>query len=320
MFALLSLQSERRLVYSFYSCTLGMTRLLISFEMQNVRIDDGDWLLKRRPLRFEWLALLALKRRIQSGNYAWVNIEDVGKLPSWRGKRKQDIGIYVKRYLESLRGISELTVSARAQWRGPYRLEAAPLSIEFDLPIREVEKRLDLTARSDLSPSREELLRFTPLFIRGIWLIFQGRLKASRKNEDSAYKRFMGLTADSSYRPTLRLLACLAAADVQHRLGQFRGARQALRDYAALLRRTPDLSLRAQYYLKLAWADQRSSTGTRSDRAVNASLNRAQIFAENSARFARRTQRGIPDQEAPPYGGCRFVRIGFAGSPHCGQI
>lgn len=260
-----------------------MARLLISFEMQNVRIDEGDWLFKRRqPLRFEWLALLALKRRTLSGDYAEVTIEEIGRLPTWRGKPKDDIGTYIGRYLESLRRVSGIRVIARARWRGPYRLDASPLSIEFDIPIREVQKRLRFTSRSDPSPRREELLRFTPSFIRAVWLVFQGKLKPARKNADSAYQRFMALTEDPSYSPTLRLLACLAAADVRHRLGQFRGARNALRDYVGLLRQTPDLSLKAQYYLKLAWAYQRSSSGRQSDRAVEAHLSKAQFCAENS--------------------------------------
>ena len=260
-----------------------MAQLLISFETQNVRVDGGEWLFGRRqPLRFEWLALLALKRRTLSGDYAWVSIEEVGKLPSWRGKPKDDIGTYIGRYLESLRGVDGFTINTRSRWRGPYRLDAPALSVEFDVPIPEVKKRLRLVSRSDTSPKRDELLRFTPSFIRAVWLVFQGRLKPPRKNADSAYQRFMSLTDDSSYSPTLRLLACLAGADVQHRLGQFRGARTTLQDYASLLRQTPDLSLKAQYYLKLAWAHQRSSTGTQSNRAVEACLNKAQLFAEQS--------------------------------------
>lgn len=260
-----------------------MPRLLVSFEMQNVRLDEDGWLFKRRqPLRFEWLALLAFKRRVLAGDYSLATIEEIRKLPSWRGKSKKDIGLYIGRYLESLRGLRGLRVIAQAQWRGPYRLDAPPLSIEFDIPLRQVQKYLRITSRSDPAPHREELLRFTPSFIRAIWLVFQGRLKQPRKNSDSAYRRFMGLTDDSSYSPTLRLLACLAAADVQHRIGQFLGARKALQDYARLMRQTPDLSLKAQYYLKLAWAYQRSTSSKQSDRAVEACLSKAQSYAESS--------------------------------------
>jgi tetratricopeptide (TPR) repeat protein len=50
----------------------------------------------------------------------------------------------------------------------------------------------------------------------------------------------------------------------------------------SILHSSRDQSLKAQFYLKLAWALQRASTGRRSDRAVESALIRARSYAENS--------------------------------------
>src|SRR5881409_251691 len=72
---------------STVSVDFNMARLFISFDKQNLRIAADDWIFGRRQvMRFEWLALLALKRRTLPGDYAWVSLEEVAQLPSWKGR------------------------------------------------------------------------------------------------------------------------------------------------------------------------------------------------------------------------------------------
>jgi hypothetical protein len=263
-----------------------MAKLLVSFEKQNLRLGNGRWLFKRRQtMRFEWLALLAFKRLTIQGDQAWVTWEEIARLPSWSGRPRHHIVTYVGRYLESPELSRAKLIAARTMWAGPYRLCTDALSVGFDIPVFEVRKRLQLRPRPTSAAKREELLEFALSYTRAQWLYFQGRLieqPLKKVTGDSAFEMLMGISRVRSYGPTLRLLALLSAVDVLYRLGSFGYARQALLQNASLLRRTPDLSLKARFYLKLAWAYQRASTGRRSDRAVEAALREGASHAENS--------------------------------------
>jgi hypothetical protein len=39
-------------------------------------------------MRFEWLALLAINRRVKQADEAWTTLAEVGHLPAWTGKAK----------------------------------------------------------------------------------------------------------------------------------------------------------------------------------------------------------------------------------------
>lgn len=263
-----------------------MTKLLISFEKRNVRLQTGRWLFRRKwPQRFEWFALLAYQRSIMPPDQAWVTLEEIARLPSWRGKSRHDAGTIVGRYLQSAELQRNRLVSARTKWSGPYQLIPDPLSIEFDLPLFEIRTRLQLREQPASGAQREALIRFAHSFARAQWFFFRGRLTRKTSKDTSgrnAHEVLLRMTEDSSYSPALQFLALLAAVDVLFRLGRFQAARRTLLANQARMRRVRDWTLRARFYLKLAWAYQRGSSGKRSDHAVEGALQKADFYARNS--------------------------------------
>jgi len=231
-----------------------MPRLLFSFEERNVRLGDGNWLfLRGHAMRFEWLALLAYRRITTPDDRAWVAAGDVARLPSWSGRDQRHIANNIGRYLRSPELGSSDLVTTGGIWSGPYRLNASAVDVAFDIPTREVRRRLQL--REQLAPptERKNLLRFTACFVRAHWLVFRGRLRRGGSTEargDTAYKLFTDLIRERAYGPTLRLSACLSAADVLHRLGRFKEAREMLTEHSRLAQSVPDLLLRAQFHLR----------------------------------------------------------------------
>jgi len=157
--------------------------VLLSFEQQNIRLGNAWLFSNRQVMRFEWLALLALKRISVPADQAWVTLEDIGRLPLWAGKMKHHIRTNIGRYL----GAPELTrrhlVDTPSRWTGPYRFVAGPLLIEFDIPVTEVKKRLRVRD-GRTATSRKKLLRFTASYTRSQYLLFQGRLLASENGDD----------------------------------------------------------------------------------------------------------------------------------------
>jgi tetratricopeptide (TPR) repeat protein len=261
-----------------------MGNILISFKDQNVGLGGGRWLFKRsQTMRFEWLALLGFKRLTAPGDQAWVTLQEIARLPSWKGRKASHIGTNVGRYLQSPELSATRLVSEQTKWAGPYRLAPDALAVEFDLPLAEVRQRLRLDLRPPSATERLAMIRYTGLYVRARWLGFKGFLNrgSTGSTGDTAYEKLMRMADDRSYGSTLRLLACLSAVEVQYRLGQIRAARRTLVDNAYLVRGTPDASLKARYYLELAWAHQRSSTGKLSDRRVGAALGKANFYAEN---------------------------------------
>ena len=263
-----------------------MPKLLISFEKRNVRLQTGRWLFKREwPMRFEWIALLAYKQVNMPADQTWVELEEIARLPSWGGKSRHDTSTNVGRYLQSSELRKSSLVTALTKWSGPYRLNADALSTEFDIPLLEVRNRLRIRTQPTSIARRAALIRFTHSFARAQWLVFQGRLERKRQEGstgNNAYQMLMRMTEDRSYTPSLQLLALLSAVDVLFRLGRFQAARRTLFNYRHRLREVGDSSLRARFYVKLAWAFQRGSSGIRSDRAVEAALELATFHAQNS--------------------------------------
>lgn len=262
-----------------------MAKIFISFAEKNVRLGRGNWLFKRQwPQRFEWMALLAYRRLTEAPDQAWVELEEIGRLPSWHGKSRHDTSTYVGRYLGSAELRQGRIVGALTKWSGPYRLCADQLSIEFDIPLWEVPNRLQLRPQVSSGARRAALLRFAHSFSRAQRLIFRGRI-APRSPGDrtvNAYELLMSLTGDRSYTPTLQFLALLAGVDVLFRLGRFQVARHTLTTNQGRLRHVPDSALHARFYLKLAWALQRGSSGKRADSATGTMLHKADFHAQKS--------------------------------------
>jgi tetratricopeptide (TPR) repeat protein len=236
-------------------------------------------------MRFEWFALLAYKRVAFPGDQAWVSLEEIARLPSWKGRPRHHVATNVGRYLQS-RALTKSPVSISGNtWSGPYRLDLDPLTISFDITRTEVQQRLHLHYESEATKKKEKMLEFTVWYVRAQRLFFRGRLSSQtdRKAQlsDSAFEKLRVMAEDKQYTVTLRLVACLAAVEVLFRLGKIRAARETLKQNQQLLRRVADQSLRAQFYLKVAWARQRASSGAESNRAVESALARASAYAEN---------------------------------------
>jgi hypothetical protein len=115
--------------------------------------------------------------------------------------------------------------------------------------------------------------------------MFRGKLirhRTAPKDEDSAYRRLLGLAADKFFNPHLRLVARLGAVQVLFRVGQFKLARTILLEDSPLLHKTSDRELKAQFYLALAWSYQRAASGAASDRAVVRAINTGTGYAKTS--------------------------------------
>lgn len=236
-------------------------------------------------MRFEWIALMAYKRLVVPGDQAWVSLEEIARLPSWGGKSRHDTSTDVGRYLQSAELKRFLLVTAQTNWSGPYRLSVDALSIEFDLSLLEVRNRLQLRPQPASTAGRAALIRFTHSFARAQRLFFQGKLERKRREDppaENAYEILMRMTEESSYSPALRFLALLSAVDILFRLGRYRAARLTLMSHRNRLRHIDDGSLKARFHLKVAWALQRGSSGIRSDRLVEAALQKANFSAQNS--------------------------------------
>jgi tetratricopeptide (TPR) repeat protein len=260
-----------------------MRKVLVSFEQRNVYLNKSWLFSSRQVMRFEWLALLALKRVSVAPDQAWVSIEEIGRLPHWTGKAKHHVSTNVGRYLCAPEFVRKQLVDMRSPWAGPYRFIPGSPLIRFDIPVAEVKKRLRVRDARPVT-DRERLFSFTGSFTRAQYLVFRGKLipAPQRKNAESAYEILMRLANSQRFTPTLRLLARLNAAQVFFRLGQFGAARNMLVETSPLARRVADRGLKAQFYLALAWSYQRASTGAVSDRQVEEALGRAAACAEDS--------------------------------------
>jgi tetratricopeptide (TPR) repeat protein len=255
-------------------------QILVSFTDRRVRF--GRKTLFRTPLQSEFFALLALTRLTSPADQAWISLDQIERLPSWKGKRKHDISTNVGRYLQSID--AKRLIESRTTWGGPYRLSANPLSVAFDVSLDTARKRLRLSSKQPTEPTRDATLQFTRSYARAQWLFFRGRLirHGDQIAADDAYGALMQMIEHREFGVSFRLLAMISAADVLYRLGRFRVAREALQANRILARQAADLSLKARYHLSLAWAYQRSSSGLASDRAVKAALAKGTFYAENS--------------------------------------
>ncbi len=262
-----------------------MAEIHVAFNEQNVRFGGSRWIFSRvRLMRFEWLALLALKRFDEAADQGWVSIEEISRLPNWSGRSHHHVVTNVGRYLQAFEHQGINIVRAETRWAGPYRLDVKRDNITFDLPVIEAERRLGLWHWPAIS-TRETLLRFTPHYARAQWLLSQGRLATAGPRlqfQEGAYRRLVGLVEDGRYGPRLRAIAWLAAVQVLFQLGRFDRARRTLGEYRRLLRRARDNALTAQYFLALAWSHQRAASGRSADRETLAALRSASAYSERA--------------------------------------
>lgn len=180
-----------------------MAELLISFAQQNLQVGKR-WLFKRcERMRFEWLALLALKRTTEAPDQSWITLKEIAKLPSWRGKSRHHIATNVGRYLQSRELKESGLVDAGSVWSGPYRLNLSSASVKFDLPRFQVMKALQIRGVEPTSRKRRDLLEFTLAYTRAYYLMFQGRLSATREHpaRDNAYDRLAKAGGKYTMRP-----------------------------------------------------------------------------------------------------------------------
>jgi hypothetical protein len=260
-------------------------RLLISFAKQSVWFDGQKLFPTHQRMRFEWFALLAYKRVNQPSDQSSVSASEIARLPSWRGRGQRHIRINVGRYLRSTELARTALVVADKPWAGPYKLDVQALSIRFDVPLNSARQKLNLDVCDEPMSQREELLRFALLYARAQSLFFRGSLLPHAKENGpkiNARDLLMSLVRSKSYNPTLRSLACLAAAELQYRIGDIAEGLRILFANERLFKGTPDLSIKAQFYLKQAWRYQRASSGKTSDREVKRALGKAAAVASAS--------------------------------------
>jgi tetratricopeptide (TPR) repeat protein len=253
-------------------------RFVVNFEKQNIRLGASRWLLSGQTrMRFEWLALLALRQKEEAGDLGWVSANEIARLPAWSGRSRHHIVTNVGRYLNWLDRREIKVVQAESGWAGPYRLNVRADAIVFDIPIEAASRRLG-RQQFHAAPSREILHSFVFRYTRAESLFFQGKLAGiggRSRGVKSAQGRLLAMLDDLSYGPRLRAIALLGAVQVLFQLGRLRFARETLERYRSLLTASRDNALIARYYLALAWSHQRESSGAAADKATLSALRNA---------------------------------------------
>ena len=252
--------------------------LLVSITERNIEVRSKHYSFPRRhALRFEWFALLAYKRKAQSGGDGWVSIEQIQALPLWKGKTKHHVGTNVGRYIEDLEKTGLRLIEARSQWRGPYRLSVPPSEIGFDLSMSRVARYLGEFRRARLN--RTDLYYFTQTYCRAISLYLQGRLSASsrtrKRQQANALGKLLELSRDTALDARLRLMTNLAAARVLDSLGRSAAAAMTLDDSKKLVKRVREPVMIAKFHLAEVWRYYRAGD----DSGVEKSLLRAKAIS-----------------------------------------
>jgi hypothetical protein len=173
--------------------------LLVSMRQRNILLEPQHFSFPRREaMRFEWLALLAYARVVESAKGGWVSIGDINQLPLWRGRSVQHIGTNVGRYIQQLEKSGVKLVEAETPWRGSYRLRIDPGAIRFDISIEEVQAQLGKL--KPVLPSRKDLLLFTEKYARATSLFMEGRLsldlRLRKKHQENALAGFSSLARE----------------------------------------------------------------------------------------------------------------------------
>lgn len=254
--------------------------LHLSFAKQNVRLGATRWLFARgHAMRFEWLALLAYRVKVRAPDQTWVDAHAIARLPHWRGRTPPHIGTNVGRYLQEFERQRLNIVESERTWSGPYRLAIAPAEASFDIPLEEVRKRLHLVEPS-LPGAQEQYLEFTWRYAKAQTFVYKGELRAQgHERTTSAYREFLRLAEAASFSPNLRLLAAIAAVNVQHRLGLYKTAQQTLDRFRGLMTRASDASLKARFFLAASLGEQRRASGAAANMRTEAGLSAATAYA-----------------------------------------
>jgi tetratricopeptide (TPR) repeat protein len=255
--------------------------LLVSMQERNITLEPRHFSFPRREaMRFEWLALLAYTRVMESARGGWVSIEEIRQLPLWRGRSVAHVGTNVGRYIQQLEKSGVKMVEAETPWRGPYRLRIDPEAIRFDVSIGEV--RAQLGKLTPALPSRKQLLMFTEKYARATSLLMEGRLsldlRVRKKHQENALAGFSSLAREGGLDARLRLLASLGAIRVLDRLGRYGAVADRLDDCEKLVRRTTDPVVTARFFLTNA----RRYLRVRDNEAVEHHLSRAKELAAKS--------------------------------------
>ena len=255
----------------------------VNFQERNVRIARSQRLFaKGHTMRFEWIALLAYQRRTQPAVQAWVGLREIARLPHWQGKSAHHIGTNVGRYIQRFEENGRSLVVCQSPWAGPYQLNVASTEVTFDRELHEVRTLLRI-GEERREGVRREILRFAWDFVQAQSWVYGGRLSgAGDERGVSAYRAFLRLAEDRAFSPHLRMLACIAAVNVQYRLGLFQTAESTLQVYKPLLRRITDASLKSRYYLALAWGEHRRASDRKTHKRLEAALNLATAYAGES--------------------------------------
>lgn len=254
--------------------------LHVSFAKHNLRVGSSRWLFARgQTMRFEWLALLAYRRKTRMADQCQVDTRAVARLPHWRGKVPSHIGTNIGRYLQDLERRHIRLVTAENAWSGPYWLEVLPDNLSFDIPLEDVRKRLHIVEPT--VPGEQEMyLTFTWRYAQAQTFVYRGQLRAQgHEHTTSAYREFLRLAEDARFTPNLRLLAAVAAVGVQYRLGLFQTAAQTLGRLRGLVSRATDASLKARFCLAVSRSEHRSANGAAINRRTEAGLNAAMAYA-----------------------------------------
>jgi len=212
-------------------------------------------------MRFEWLALLAYTRKIESVDGGWVTIKSIQGLPLWRNHNKHNVGTNVGRYIRALEDNHVRIVEARTHTRGPYRLTLRASEIIFDVTVREVGRRLEIR-KSRQVLNRKMLFFFTQKYSRAASLFLKGRLSPIPRSskepsqsiwQENARDEFSTLAEDGTLDPRLRAIANLAAVRVMDRRGLLSAVTQTLDDSKRRLNKVHDPILNSRFSLASAW-------------------------------------------------------------------
>jgi len=101
---------------------------------------------------FSFMAYLSYRRLTGTPDGGWVNVREIQRLPGWESHREESIGKEVQRYIRSK---PELPIAYERISRGPYRFDAAPGEVAFDIEPEEMEDLLGIAP--EVEPLPEEM-------------------------------------------------------------------------------------------------------------------------------------------------------------------
>lgn len=225
---------------------------------------------RRHVSRFEFLARLAYERKHRPlDKHAWVTLDAIRALPSWRNRTQPTAGTVIGRYIVELEKGGLAVISPR-RWRSlRYEIAITSEAISFDIPLEDVQRRLGIaySASPGSEKDRQELLWFTERYMRAAYHFMRGHLqeqqgvaKAKRREGQNAWQLLVGLENNDTLSLRLRSLALVAAARAADRLGKHGAARSSLED--EILSQVDDPLLTARISYARLWQHYRADPST----------------------------------------------------------